>query len=68
MLAFDQVTNRWSDDGKHGQMSDFSQANFIQSGSVSFIIGNVKWNGKETIVRYHASKMCFVYFLDNALT
>ena len=58
MLAFDQVTNQWSPDGQRGAMSNYGQANFVQTGSVSYIIGNVEWdaNGKETIVRYEPSE------------
>ena len=57
MLVFDRGSNTWSETST-GAMSAFSGANFVQSGSVSFIIGNVKWggNGKETIVRYEASE------------
>ena len=61
-MAFDQVTNKWSDETINAAMSDFQQTNFVQSGSVSFMIGNVQWNGngKDTIVKYQASKMCFL--------
>ena len=57
MIAFDQVANQWSDETINAALHGFTQANFVQAGSVSFIIGNVKWSGsdKEIIVRYQAS-------------
>ena len=57
MIAFDQVANQWSDETINAALHGFTQANFVQTGSVSFIIGNVKWSGsdKEIIVRYQAS-------------
>ena len=62
MLVFDRSSNTWSETS-NGAMSEFTQANFVQSGSVAFIIGNVKWggNGKETIVRYEASKVPVIF-------
>ena len=70
MLIFDQLTNTWSEENVNIAMSNFAFANFVQTGSVSFIIGNVRWNGnsKETIVRYQASKMfMWIFFIFHSL-